>query len=723
MCTKSTWYAERSGRYGTTQLQDAHEQFDKYAKRIAYLRFAGQQKKNKLLEELEKKRQVLRDLSSQSLKQLLAAYGTGEVFEGSPVIENRFLVFLLRKGYITEEYSGAMNYFKANSITRGDRNFILSIKNQDPYPFSYALIKVAETIERLQVHEFSEKAILNFDLLEHMLKETRYNAQLEVFFKQLADESPQCWSFIDEFIGKIETQKRFVELLSSAWLGLWDAVFYNGSLTYERKVAYLGWLLDYTDIETLKAQNNSGKLVEFVIANDSILQKLSPDQLKRLLEVVPALDIKFVKIQIAGVPSSILDRIFDERFYEINPAMIESIVAHKDPALVSELQTANYTTICKLAYNALTENIHDNVESYIEQVVLQKGNVSENTDAVLDLLDWILHNHNLCRQLVAHEVFQIMDISRVYEALETQKHADIQFVCDLLLELQKICASWENVHQYWQEFEMTDSLIAYITANSHSLASAESSVLDDSIKKAIILSNIGINEFTRIQGCLRLQDFDFGVNEIDKFKLEIMIRHQCFDFTVADFDDLMEYAPELCTLFIAKNQEAFADCIGNIELNQQVFVSVIESADIAKKTKELVVEQYGEDLISKDTAILIHQLSLTINRTIFTVVWPFISGHDKFEFMIRHLPMLESADFDRCFGDLGYPFAALKRTSGRHDEVIPDSYQNRLLVERLHQIQHITSFTTISQDVKISKSEHKSETVLRCRVKAKTDDA
>lgn len=403
--------------------------------------------------------------------------------------------------------------------------------------------------------------------------------------------------------------------------------------------------------------------------------------------------------------------------------MITSIMAHKQPAFLSELQTANYTTVRRLGYNALTENIHDNVELYIEQVVLQRGNVSESTDAVLDLLDWILHNHNLCRQLVAHEVFQIMDISRVYEALETQKHADIQFACDLLLELQKIYASWENVHQYWQEFEMTDSLIAFITANSLSLASAESSVLDDSIKKAIILSNIGIIAFTRIQGCLRLQDFDFGVNEIDKSKLEIMIRHQCFDFTVADFDDLMEYAPELCTLFIAKNQEAFAESIGNIELNQQVFVSVIESADIAKKTKELVVEQYGEDLISKDTAILIHQLSLTINRTIFSVVWPFISAHDKFAFIIRHLPMLESADFDRCFGDMGSPYAALRRTSGRHDEVIPDNYENRLLAERLHQIQHITSFTAIEQDVKISKNKHTSETVLRCRVKAKTDEA
>lgn len=429
--------------------------------------------------------------------------------------------------------------------------------------------------------------------------------------------------------------------------------------------------------------------------------------------------IKFVRIQIAGVSSAILDKIFEERFYEINPAMIESIVAHKEPAFLSELQTANYTTIRKLGYNALTEYIHDNVETYIEQVVLQRGNVSESTDAVLDLLDRIIPNQDLCKQLVAHEIFQITDISQVYEALETQKHADIQFVCDLLLELQKICASWENVHQYWQEFEMTDSLIAYITANSLSLASAESSVLDDSIKKAIILSNIGINAFTRIQGCLRLQDFDFGVNEIDKSKLEIMIRHQCFDFTVADFDDLMEYAPELCTLFIAKNQESFAEFTGDIELNRQVFDSVLENADVRKKTKELVVQQYGEGLVTKDTAILIHQLSLTISRTMFSVAWSLIPSQDKFTFMIRHLSVLESSDFDLCFGDLGSPYAALKRTSGRHDVIIPDDHNNRLLVERLHQVQHITSFISEKQFVKGSNADHAHETILRCRVRAK----
>ena len=720
LCTDGTWYAEYDSRYMSDKnLPNAKAVFQQYDKRIQYLRFASQEKKNQLQQDLEKKQQLLRDLSSKSLKQLLAIYGTEEVFEKSAVNKNRFLVFLLRKGYITEEYSGAMNYFKANSITTGDRNFILSIKNQKPYPFSYALIKVAETIERLQVHEFSEKAILNFNLLEHMLSETRYGSQLEVFFKQLADESTQCRRFIDEFIDKTKQQKRFVQMLSAAWPGFWGAVFDNGSLTYSRKAAYLGWLLDYTDIETLEAQNGSSQLAEFVISNDSILQKLSPKQDERLLEVVPTLGIKFAKIQIAGVPSNILDRIFDERFYEINPAMIESIVAHKEPAFLSELQTANYTTIRKLGYNALTEYIHDNVETYIEQVVLQRGNASESTDAVLDLLDRIIPNQDLCKQLVAHETFLITDISQVSNALEAHANTDVRVVCDLLLSLQKITASWENVHQYWIEFEMTDALTSFIAENSRALSAAAPSVLDDSIKKDIILSEIGINEFTLIQGCLRLDDFDFGVNEIDKSKLEVMISHQSFAFTVADFNDMMEYAPELCTLYIIKNQESFAEFTGDIELNRQVFDSVLENADVRKKTKELVVQQYGEGLVTKDTAILIHQLSLTISRTMFSVAWSLIPSQDKFTFMIRHLSVLESSDFDLCFADLGSPYAALKRTSGRHDVIIPDDHNNRLLVERLHQVQHITSFISEKQFVKGSNADHAHETILRCRVRAR----
>lgn len=398
--------------------------------------------------------------------------------------------------------------------------------------------------------------------------------------------------------------------------------------------------------------------------------------------------------------------------------MIESIVAHKEPAFLSELQTANYTTIRKLGYNALTEYIHDNVETYIEQVVLQRGNVSESTDAVLDLLDRIIPNQDLCKQLVAHETFQITDISQVYKALEAHANTDVRVVYDLLLSLQKVTVSWENVHQYWQKFEMTDELTSFVAENSHALSAADPSVLDDSIKKDIILSDISIDEFTHILECLKLKDFDIRLNEIVKKKLEVMICHQSFAFTAANFEELLEYAPEFCALYISKNQDAFAAIIDQISLNQPVFDSLIKRIDIHNATKELVIETYGEEFIAEDTASLLYQMPLKINRTVFGVIWEYVPAVEKFAFMLRHLHILESADFDHYLVELGSPYDGFKRKSSRHSVIIADNKDNRALVERLQQAQHITSFSIEKQAFKNSKTEQKQVSVLKCRVKA-----
>ena len=79
------------------------------------------------------------------------------------------------------------------AISAENQNFILSVNNQEPLLFTYSLTKISETLERLQLHEFNEKAILNFDSLKYMLLETHYTAELEVYFQQLVDESTKSW--------------------------------------------------------------------------------------------------------------------------------------------------------------------------------------------------------------------------------------------------------------------------------------------------------------------------------------------------------------------------------------------------------------------------------------------------------------------------------------------------------------------------------------------------
>lgn len=80
------------------------------------------------------------NISGWSLKKMIEEFGIEEVLP-EEVKKNKLLVFLLRRGYIDEDYANYINYFKGNSITKDDMNFILAVKNMEQKSFDYKLTK------------------------------------------------------------------------------------------------------------------------------------------------------------------------------------------------------------------------------------------------------------------------------------------------------------------------------------------------------------------------------------------------------------------------------------------------------------------------------------------------------------------------------------------------------------------------------------------------------
>jgi len=60
---------------------------------------------------------AIMNMRTYSLKSLLEKYGAEEVLSDE-VRANKILVFLLRKGFINENYADYINYFHPNSITK-----------------------------------------------------------------------------------------------------------------------------------------------------------------------------------------------------------------------------------------------------------------------------------------------------------------------------------------------------------------------------------------------------------------------------------------------------------------------------------------------------------------------------------------------------------------------------------------------------------------------------
>ena len=603
-----------------------------------------------------------------------------------------------------------------------DMNFILSIKNQKPLPFTYSLTKTPETLERLQIHEFGEKAILNFDLLKYMLLETHYEAQLKALFEQLSNESASSWYFINEFIDDEETQKYFVKRLATAWPGLWESVYYNNTLTYDRKIRYIEWLMAYIDLETLKQQNKGNLISRFFVEHEDILQKLPTYLAHRVTDIIHALNIKFIKIEISGVPTNILNFIFEKRHYEFNADMIRSIVTYKKAPLAKRLETQNYTVISELGYDALTSNVHDNWDLYVEQIVLAKGNTQESADTVLALLERSIANQSLCEQIIGHEQFSIDDITRVCKKRIDDQRECVNAVWDMLFIASKVVVSWDNVFAYWKEFSITSTLLEYVSKNYRTLSNAGCECLNDDFKRELILSEIELTPFVGLLSCLSMAEFDIALEEISKDKLSAMIQNRSFDFTVADYNELIAYAPEQCPQYILLNQNRFVEEIDSIELTEAVFEALIISEDLNTTVKESIVKRDGAKLMTKASAEYLSRRDMELDRSVFKVIWEKLDSARKKEFLFHHIWLIDADDYDSCFAELGDPYDKLKRTPYRHDEFIPDTPQNRELVERLQYLQYLTSYEYEIQTQHGPKRTENKVPIIRCRVKVKPED-
>lgn len=660
----------------------------------------------------------IQEISDFSMADILNIYTPANVLSNE-VRNNKFLVFMLRRGYINERYEHYINYFKGNSITLGDLKFIHSIKYQTPLAFSYSLSKERkhQIIRKIKMSEFGERAALNFDLMEHMLSTNEYDTQLEIYVGQLALDNKDNWRFIDEFIDITQQQRRFIKLLSSKWDGFWDDVYENYALTYERKVEYLRFLCLYCDLETLVNLNSNGNIRDFLLNDENILQYFPEKMVSRLIDLIKGLNLTFSKINIESVSEAVLDYIFDNGYYQINLDMIRSLVEYKNERLVEQLSNQNYTVILELKYTPVLNQIEKNMTLYIDDVILSECNTDERADAIIDLLKHIIKDDERCEKVIIHQKCVFKNIKDVcYDLIDTEEE-NVFTLWDMLLKHKKVTLCWENIYQYWESFGLTETLISYISENVYELNCLDSSILDDEFKNEIIFSNLENKVFQKLAQCFKTIDTTFSLNEIAKDRLATMIQWHYFDFELSTYEELLDCAPELCVEFILENQEAFAEHMEDINLENDSFKELVLSKKCSLELKERIILAYGEELMSYEVATQFAQGNLgvlKINKRIFETVWEVLENTKQQErLLFNYLDILGAKEFEKYLPDLDNPYCNLERREKRHEELIANNDKNLALAKRLEKIQYITSYKVEPPSIFYFGG------AIRCRVKAK----
>lgn len=718
-------------------LSNVPEYCSAYAERLKYLQYSSNEEKQRRKELIAHLEAESQELSTLSLQDILNKFGAEKVFStkevsnipkdseaqkpfiAEQVYGNELLEFMLRKGYINEEYADYINFFKGNSISVADMNFIFSIKTQNPKEFTYSLSpsKLPQIVAKLQPHEFSERAILNFNLLEHMLSCHDYDDKLPIFIQQLSNESNDSWRFINEFIDKTDQHKRFIKMLAETWPRMWEDIYSNAALTYDRKIHYFNMLCLYLSYEELSKLNVNGSITRFFVENEDILQKLASVTTETLKGVIATLNIRFQKIAVASVPNLLLDFIFDGCYYELNADMIRRIVEYKNATLCGELNSKNYTTILGLGYKPLLEYVHQNFGLYIEKIIMQEENTKEAAASVLAMLDRSIDDLERCNRIIAHLDFKLDSATQVCNKHINENSVGVQKVWDMLLCNDRLNVSWCAIYGYWEMYGLSEELSNYIARHTDVLANSDASCLNDDFKESIILSEIDIETFIKILPKIRMDAFTIGIDKICKEKLEVMVLNRSFNFTVADYEEMDQYAPELCEQFITLNQREFEEVFDQISLKAKVFELLMVSNDLLTSIKGKIIERDGVELMTEKVAIYLCSSEVHISRAVFATAWEMLEDtRRKKELLFQHLDILGLEDFEQYLVELEAPYKNLVRKSNWHAVIIPDNKENRCLVSRLQAVQFLTS---VAYEMQTEYNPERMIPVIRCRVKAK----
>jgi hypothetical protein len=678
-----------------------------YNERWTALKLLEDKKKKGIHHDLEELNEQLQNISILSLKELIDRNDVKEVLSDN-VRSNKVLVFMLRYGYIDEYYSMYINYFKGDSITKDDMNFILNIRNREVQSFDYKLTRLRGVIDRLNIRDFKQKEVYNFYLLEYLLsnssKEIDKN-KLDNFIQQLADEKKESWSFIDAFVRKNNNRKKFINLLALKWENMWIFLTEKAALTYNRQIEYFKWLCESLKVEELLNLNKDKAFEHFFEENEDILMQLKDVNINYLEKIIEKLEMHFYKLNIEGVDRELLNFIFDNKHYDINKYMIDTILMYKNSEInENDLNKKNYTMIMTSGYDCLINNVFANIEEYVKEIILSNDNNCDDEKYILDLMTKCSDDMDLVEKIIVYEDFKLKNIS----------------VCEnkywiLLLKHRKINASYDNIIQYWKQFsknELDKELIDFLSTECDVILDSDRSFVEEKFIKDLSFSDIDNNIFEKYISHLKLifNDLEFDFASMSQEKLKILIQNKYILLNKQCFDKIKGISVEIVILYILSNKDSFIDNVEVFQIDEDIFNNLLkETGKTDKVFCQKIVNYYGRNFMNEYLKKVIFNTGITLTKDLFKIVFDNIDN--KITLLVRHLDLFNADELENLFAKMDGEYRELSNREKRHNIYLPINDENKRLGDYLYKIGYI------SNEDRYAKNKEENQLLFRIRAK------
>lgn len=674
------YYENGSGRYrGTFTKNDYDTKLIgdiTFTERYENLKAKLDNDEKKILEDIEVLKEKKNKLRSAKLFELIKEYNISSVLD-EKVINEKVIVYLLRHNKINETYINYLTYFHNNIVTAEDMNFILAVRNFEIQDFDYKLTKIDNVIGKLNILEFEQKEILNFDLIKYILNnKLKYPEYFEIIFKQLSDESHISINFIDQFMDNltIEEERILIESISEHWCNLWKFINNNCNYPKEKLNKYVCKIINYNNLETIERLNINNELSKYIESNKELLCLFSSINIEKVKEVIKSLNLKFECLNVGQVNQELIDFIVSGTYFEINEVNIEFILKEISNQHINNIKKKNFTTIRKSGNDVLNNYIDDNILEYVEKVLLlTEENTNEDIDRIVELLtlDESIIDTDTKMKILQKEEFKLNYIEEVSEVLWSE-----------LLKLDKVEISWTNLLYYYNYIGKLDLILANCLNSEKTYTLLSKMKIEDNNENSAMIEEILESEKISIATIEYLvKSISWTYSEYDTVNLKknvakILIVNKVLILTKVLYDSLRTNFEDLHIKLIECNLEEFIKNIEDFKMDYSEIDRILSLPNCEYKHKKVIISKINdkvtintldnEKLINNIYKIIVEESHvIKLENNLYWAIFEKINKPKKVKLLANQSKYLNKEDIDLSLQRIGEQFANISVPASR----------------------------------------------------------
>ncbi|MBI9061831.1 MAG: hypothetical protein JEZ14_07565 [Marinilabiliaceae bacterium] len=535
------------------------------------------------------------------------------------------LIYVIRHGYIDENYYHNISIFHEGSLNKQDYEFVMNVKNWKSQPFDIPLTNIENIIEEIDDKEFINDAALNFTLLSHLLSSTGNTMKLDLLMRQFSLNTLKADDFIDQYVDHLQQEKafdtcnKFINTLLLWHPNFWSFVE-NVSAKLNAKRYYIQLLLNNPQLQIddlEKISNNSGYAFKEYIEQESDFLFMFENKTQgcELAELIAVLDIKFEKLILTS-HHELATFICENNFYGINPHMLHLMLSEDKSGtknLKDDLKTQNYSSILQSNNKNIITYINANLNTYYENVWSTFDSPQkESPEAFLAILNGDMH--------FEYKLTLINSIDSKITFLRKITDEDLLIP---LIKHGKVEANWQNIASYYNHTEeLNQELVDFLNKKANYEALSESSMAGEIVSEAQVLTELIIKTTEIKEESLKallkhntITISSFDIENMTQERAQIILENKALDFNVNNQKLLKEYGLDHHIQFIVLNTDTF--------LREDINEFKMDANDICLLLNQSLPLDKKEEIID-DLEFNMHDIS-PINKEL----WPLLFQYSK----------------------------------------------------------------------------------------------